>query len=217
MGKSIAVLGLGRYGRKIVEVLSDSDVDVMIADKNESLVSQYSDTVTYAMVGDLSSAETLQGIGLEHMDVVIVDMAKELQASIMSVMVAKELGVELVIAKASTHRIGQILTRIGADEIVYPEEESGLRMAYRLTSESFLDFFDLGGNLCIVEIGVRKDWVGQSLRELNLRSKYGLNVVAIKEEGKAKSHFDPNTPLPAEANLLVIIDHDDLERLEDKI
>ena len=147
------------------------------------------------------------------MDKVVVAMGSDLTSSIMAVMVAKEIGVPYVMAKASDERMGAILTKVGADKIIYPEEESGFRTARVLASESFIDYFDIAGTLCVLEMKPKPEWIGKNLIELNLRSNYKMNVIAIKDKSGTSSSIDPNKPLDADAELFVVVDKKDLHNI----
>ena len=214
MKKSIAVLGLGRFGKKLALGLYENGVDVMAVDRDQKLIDSISDKVTYALVADFSNAESIKGIGLEEMDTVVVAMGSDLTASIMAVMISKELGVPYVMAKASDERMGAILTKVGADEVIYPEEEMGERTARILVFDSFLEFFEIDDNLCMLEMKPKEAWIGKNLKELNLREKYSMNVVAIKNKNGMKSHINPDKPLADDMTLLVIIDKADLKKLK---
>jgi trk system potassium uptake protein TrkA len=214
MAKSIAVIGLGRFGRKLAESLYDMGADVMAVDRNPEIIAAISSRVNYAIEADVSSADALIGMGLGTMDVVVVAMGSDLTASIMSVMVAKEQGVPLVVAKASDKRMGQILTKIGADRIIFPEEETGFRTARTLVMDTFLEFFDIDDNLCLLEIKPKPEWIGKNLIELNLREKYRVNVIAVKDHSEMRSFIDPSRPLEDDTELLVILEKADLNRLK---
>lgn len=213
MSKSIAVFGLGRFGKSLALSLYETGAQVMVVDKNESIIENISDKVTYAVIADLTNPDDIKGIGLEDIDIVVVAMGSDLTASIMSIMVSKELGVKQVIAKASDERMGSILSKVGADRILYPEEESGSRTARILTSDSFMEFFDIDDNLCLLEMKPKKEWVGKTLMELNLRKMYKINVVAIKGHNGMKSYIDPTRKLEENNNLLVVLDKNDLKLL----
>ena len=213
MAKSIAVIGLGRFGRKLAESLYDMGADVMAVDRNPEIIAAISSRVNYAIEADVSSADALIGMGLGTMDVVVVAMGSDLTASIMSVMVAKEQGVPLVVAKAADKRMGQILTKIGADRIIFPEEETGFRTARTLVMDTFLEFFDIDDNLCLLEIKPKPEWIGKNLIELNLREKYRVNVIAVKDHSEMRSFIDPSRPLEDDTELLVILEKADLNRL----
>ena len=213
MSKSIAVFGLGRFGKSLALSLYETGAQVMVVDKNESIIENISDKVTYAVIADLTNPDDIKGIGLEDIDIVVVAMGSDLTASIMSIMVSKELGVKHVIAKASDERMGSILSKVGADRILYPEEESGSRTARILTSDNFMEFFDIDDNLCLLEMKPKKEWVGKTLMELNLRKMYKINVVAIKGHNGMKSYIDPTRKLEENNNLLVVLDKNDLKLL----
>lgn len=213
MNKSIAVFGIGRFGKSLALRLADMGVDVMVVDNNPEDIEKIADKVTYAIEANLTDADAIQALGLDDIDTVVVAMGSDLQASIMSVMVAKEMGVPYVMAKASDERMGAILTKVGADKIIYPEEESGFRTARVLASESFIDYFDIAGTLCVLEMKPKPEWIGKNLIELNLRSNYKMNVIAIKDKSGTSSYIDPNKPLDADAELFVVVDKKDLHNI----
>lgn len=213
MNKSIAVFGIGRFGKSLALRLADMGVDVMVVDNNPEDIEKIADKVTYAIEANLTDADAIQALGLDDIDTVVVAMGSDLQASIMSVMVAKEMGVPYVMAKASDERMGAILTKVGADKIIYPEEESGFRTARVLASESFIDYFDIAGTLCVLEMKPKPEWIGKNLIELNLRSNYKMNVIAIKDKSGTSSSIDPNKSLDADAELFVVVDKKDLHNI----
>lgn len=214
MSKQIAVLGMGRFGKSIALSLSDMGADVMAVDANPDVLEKVADKVTFAIEADLKNAESITGTGIENMDVVVVAMGSDLTASITSVMAAKEVGVPFVMAKAADDRMGAILEKVGADKVIYPEEETGVRTARTLMSDSFMDYFDIDKNLCMLEMHPKEDWVGKNLIELNLREKYHANVVAIKDENKMHAFVDPNRKLEETDELLVLLDKTDIKKLQ---
>ena len=213
MKKSIAVLGLGRFGQFLTSELSKNGADVLIADDNEETVRKYANGVSCAMKADLNDPEVIRGLGLAGVDTAVVAMGSSLDASIMCVMVAKEVGVPHVIAKAASLRMGEILRRVGADEIIYPEKESAELTARRLMSSDFLEFFELGSELCVFSMKPKKEWVGKTLRELNLRGRLKVNVIAMREDGHTSATMDPDRPLSADAELFAVADHEALDKL----
>ena len=214
MSKQIAVLGMGRFGKSIALSLSDMGADVMAVDANPDVLEKVADKVTFAIEADLKNAESITGTGIENMDVVVVAMGSDLTASITSVMAAKEVGVPFVMAKAADDRMGAILEKVGADKVIYPEEETGVRTARTLMSDSFMDYFDIDKNLCMLEMHPKEDWIGKNLIELNLREKYHANVVAIKDENKMHAFVDPNRKLEETDELLVLLDKTDIKKLQ---
>ncbi|SFG41401.1 trk system potassium uptake protein TrkA [Lachnospiraceae bacterium C7] len=213
MNKSIAILGMGQFGSYIAEELSDNGADVLIADKNEEIINQYADKVSYAMTAELSDPKAIEAIGLSNMDVVVVAMGDSLESSIMCVMVAKEEGVPYVIAKASSERMGEILKKVGADEVIYAEKESARSNARKIMSSNFLEFFDLGDDLCVVSMRPLSRWVGKTLSELRLRNKYKINVVAVKKNKSANADINPEDPIEADSQLLIITQKNNLDKL----
>ena len=213
MKKSIAVLGLGRFGQFLTEELCKKGADVLIADEDEETVRRFANKVSCAVKADLNDPEVIRGIGLSGVDTVIVSMGSSLESSIMCVMVAKEIGVPYVIAKAASLRMGEILRRVGADEIIYPEKESAEMTARRLTSSDFLEFFDLGEEVCVCSLRPRKDWIGKTLRELKLRDRFRLNIVAIRENGHTTASLDPDRALTRDCELYAVAERGMLDQM----
>ena len=213
MKKSIAVLGMGRFGQFLTAELSRNGADVLIADDNEENIRKFANEVSCAIKADLNDPEVIRGLGLSGVDTVVVAMGSSLDASIMCVMVAKELGVPYVIAKAASLRMGEILRRVGADEIIYPEKESAETTARRLLSSDFLEFFNLGSEFCVFSMKPKKEWIGKTLRELRLRDRCGLNIVAIRRGGTASAKLDPDQPLVAGTELVAVADQESMEKI----
>ena len=210
MKKSVAVLGLGRFGRSISENLYNMGADVLVVDQDEKLVTEFAPKCTSAICADLTVEEEVKALGLKDMDIVIVSMADNLAASIMSIAVAKEQGVPRVVAKASSDLMSSILLKVGADKILDPEGEGGFRSARILLSSSFMDFFKIDDNMYMVEMSPKKEWLGKSLIELNLRSKSNLNVVAERNKGELWHFIDPKKPIAEESILLIVMEKKDM-------
>ncbi|MBQ8930351.1 MAG: TrkA family potassium uptake protein [Oscillospiraceae bacterium] len=215
MAKSFAVLGMGRFGTSIARSLYESGEDVMAVDKDEDLMEALASKVTYAVTADLSDEDSVKELGLGDMDAVVVATGKDLESSILCVMVAKEQGVPLVLAKARNKRMGDILTRIGADRIIYPEEETGVRIAKSLVSKDFLDFFELSDKLCLIEMKTKEEWIGKNLRQLDLKREYSINIVAIRhgKDGEYNHMINPDTPFAADDTILLIVETKNLFRI----
>ena len=215
MRKSIAILGMGRFGQFLTKELSEKNADVLIADSDSRIINQYAPLVSNAVIVDLTDPDAIRNIGLSNIDVAVVAMGSSIEASIMCVMVAKELGIPHVIAKAASERMGDILKRVGADEIIYPEKESATQTARKLMSQNLLEYYPLGDNLCLVNIVPRTEWLGKTLRELRLRNRYHINVVAIRKRGDTNARIDPELMLTPETELIVIAEPKDLSQLTD--
>ncbi len=213
MKKSFAVIGLGRFGRSIALELYRLGADVMVIDKDEEKINRLSDYVTCAINVDVCDTDALTNVGLSNMDAVIVAMSDYLEPSVMSVITAKDLGVPLVIAKARDELTGNIFDKVGADKVVYPEKESGMRLSRKLLSTDFLEFFELSDTVSLIELMPKKEWVGKSLKELNLRKNYRINVIAIKENNDINVVMDPDEPLKEDCPLVITIKKSDMKRL----
>ena len=210
--KSIAVLGLGKYGCSLAESLYNLGQDVLVADIDEKIIKDMAPKVTSAVCADLSNEEQVSALGLQNMDIVIVCTGGNIAASVMSVSIAKEKGVPVVVAKASSPRMMNLLKRIGADKIIDPEREGGVRSARILASKHIRDYFEIDENLCMVELQPKESWIGHNLLELNLRQKYNMNVAAIKKKGSNWKYVDPTRTLGDDDLLLVIIEKDDINK-----
>lgn len=212
--KSYAIFGLGRYGLTVARELVAGGADVLAIDSNEAIVNSLSAEIPLCKCADVTDPDVLRQLDIGHIDVVIIAMAGSLEATVMATMLCKELGVETVIAKCSNEMHQKILSRVGADQVVFPESESGARLARNLLSAGFVDLLELARDVSMVEIKVQPEWVGKNLMELNLRRKYGINVVAIRLNGEVMINLDPEKPLSKEARLLVIGNPARMEKLK---
>ena len=212
MNKSVAVLGLGKYGKSLAENLYNLGADVLAVDQDEALINDFSERCTAAVCANLTNEDEVALLGLKNMDIVVTAMGSNLAASIMSVAVAKEQGVPVVIAKTSSERMSSILRKVGADKILNPEGEGGARSARILLSSSFKDFFELGEGLYMIEMSPKKEWIGKNLVQLQLRKSMNLNIAAVRERRGKWHHIDPRTPLTADCTLLVIMNKKTMEQ-----
>lgn len=212
--KAFAVLGLGSFGMGAANELTERGAEVLVVDRNERLIEENAKRFTQAVIADLTDPEAIGQLGLGSMDAVIVDMSQDLEASIMCVMVAKEKGVHRVIAKAENKRKSDILKKVGADQIVFPEQESGTRTAFQLMFPDILRFFDLTSDLVIVEMQPREEWCGRTLLELELRKKHGINVIAFRRGDKVYDVRSESDMIRSGESMLIVMTKDNLETLE---
>ncbi len=210
---SYAVFGLGRYGRAVATELVNSGAEVLAVDINEDLVNSASSYLPYCKCADVTDAEVIKKLGIANVDVVIIAIATNLEASVMAVMLCKEAGVKTVIAKCSSEIDYKILKKIGADQVIFPENESGIRLAKSLLSSGFTDIIELSKDVSMVELEVRPEWLGKSLLELNLRRRYSINVVAVIENERITVAIDPEKPLTKAMKLIVIANTTRIEKL----
>ena len=211
--KSYAVIGLGQFGMSVAETLSESDCDVLAVDAREENIQEIADKVTYAVRADVREPEVLRALGVQNVDVAVIAVAENMEASIMATMQAKELGVPYVLAKAMNALHGKILEKIGADRVIYPEQSMGLRVARNLMSGGFLDVFELSTEFSMAEFPVPTEWIGKSLQELQLRESHDINIIAIKVGDDVEINLDPVKPLEADWHLMAIGKNKVLERL----
>ncbi len=213
MKKSYAVFGLGRYGTTIVQELLKNGAEVLAVDVEEEIVEQAKNSIPVCKCADVTNIEVLTQLGIANIDTVIITMANHLEESVMAVMLCKELGVPTVIVKAATEFNKKILLKVGADRVVIPENESGIRLAKEVLHSGFIDIVDISNKISMVELEVHDNWVGKNLIELNLRKKYAINVVAIKTGDEVILSIDPAMPLTKEMLLLVIADVSQISKL----
>ncbi|MCM3693621.1 potassium channel family protein [Neobacillus niacini] len=177
--QSYAVIGLGRFGTSIISKLYEAGQEVMGIDINNELVDDVKSSVTHAVVLDSTDEESLKSVGIRNFDYVIVAIGNDMQASILTVMLLKEIGVKQVIAKAINKRHGQLLEKVGADWVIHPERDMGERVAHQLLSPNVLNYIELSKEYNIEEIIIPPSMKKKSLRELDLRAKYNVNAIAI--------------------------------------
>ena len=206
MEKSIAVLGLGKFGKSLARNLYELGADVLVADADDAVVSEFTSCSTAAICANLNKEEEVLALKLDQVDIAVVTMGSNLAASILCVSVAKEKGVPLVIAKSESNRMTSILKKVGADKVVNPEEEGGARSANILVSSYFHDCFRLDENLMMLEMRPKEEWIGKSLNELNLRKTLNINVIALKEDDKLWNFVDPAKVLDENCLLLVAVE-----------
>ena len=212
--KSYAVFGLGRYGMSIAQELVKSGAEVLAVDNNETIVNLCTGKLPYIKCADVTDIEVIKQLDIANFDVVIIAMAGSLEASVMATMLCKEVGVPNVIVKCASEMHEKILSRVGADKIVFPEKENGIRLAKNLLSSGFVDVIELSKDASMIELDVKSEWVGKSLMELNLRKKYGINIVAMQQDGKVSTYIDPEKPLDKDIRLIVIADPGKLVKLK---
>jgi trk system potassium uptake protein TrkA len=215
MGKKrdFVVFGLGKFGRSVAESLSLNGCDVLAIDKNEEIIQDIASTVTHAVQADVTDQDALTALGVRNFDAAIVAISNDMQSSIMATILVKELGVPYVLAKAQNEIHKKVLEKVGADKVVFPEREIGVRIANNLISENFVDYIELSEDYSIVEISILDEWVGNNLRDLNMRAKYGINVMAIRKGVNITITPGPDVILEEGDILVVIGSNKDLKRI----
>ena len=212
--QTYAVFGLGRYGQAVAEELTKSGTEVLVVDIDESKVRAVAAELPYCKCADVTDGEVLKQLGIANVDVVIIAMASNLEASVLATMHCKELGVKTVIAKCSDETHRKILRKVGADKVVFPESESGIRLAKNLLSSGFVDIIELSRDVAMIHVDVKPEWVGKSLLELDLRRKHAINIVAIRVGEDVITNIDPAKPLEKEMKLVVIANPAKIKKLK---
>ena len=214
MKRTYAVFGLGRYGIAVARELVSNGAEVIAVDSDERIVNAAAAELPICKCADITDPEVIRQLGISNVDVVIISMANNLEASVMAVTLCKEIGVKTVIAKSANEMHQKILTRVGADKVVFPENESGIRLAKNLLSSGFVDMVSLAKNVSIIELDVKPEWVEKNLIELNLRKKYSINVVAIRRGASVSVDIDPLAPMQVDDKLIVIANTERLSKLK---
>ncbi|NDO45538.1 TrkA family potassium uptake protein [Clostridium sp. MD294] len=179
--KQFAVLGLGRFGRSIAKTLSENGAEVLAVDNNMELVQDISEYVTHAVMADITDEADLRNLGLGNFDVVIIATGSHLESSVLAILLAKEMGVPYVIAKALDENHKKILEKIGVDRVILPEREMGVHIANKLLYGNFFELTEISDDVSIAEVIPKKEWIGKSIIESDIRAKYDLNIIAIRQ------------------------------------
>ena len=210
--KSVLLIGLGRFGRHIARKLNDLNHQVMAVDQNEERVNAVLPFVTNAQIGDSTNEEFLSTLGIRNFDTCIVAIGDNFQNSLETASLLKELGAKKVIARASRGVQEKFLLRNGADEVVYPEKQLASWTAIRCTSEHILEYIELDKDYSIFELEIPVEWNGKTGIQLNIRKKYGINILGIRENGQLNMNITPDTLLDSEKSILVLGNQKEIQK-----
>ena len=214
INQTYGVFGLGRYGRAVAEELVKSGAEVIAVDIDNSKVNDAIESIPVCKCADITDDDVIKQLGISEIDVAIISMASNLEASVMATTLCKEAGVKTVIVKCANEMHQKILSRVGADKVVFPESESGIRLAKNLLSSGFVDMIELSDRFSVIELDIKPEWVGKTLINLNLRKKYSLNVIAVKNDNNICIDIDPEKPLEKNTKLIVIADMEKIGKLK---
>ena len=206
------LIGLGRFGRHIAQKLNDLNHEVMAVDQNEQRVNEALPYVTNAQIGDSTSEEFLSSLGIRNFDACSVTIGDNFQNSLETASLLKELGAKKVIARASRGVQEKFLLRNGADEVVYPEKQLAAWTAIRCTSDHILDYIELDGDYSMFELEIPEQWNGKTIIQLNIRKKYGINILGIRENGRLNMNITPDTCLDSGKSILVLGKQKDIQK-----
>ncbi|MFH1538773.1 MAG: TrkA family potassium uptake protein [bacterium] len=201
--KKVAVIGLGRFGITVARELMKMGFDVLAIDQDEQMVNRVVDSVTHALILDSTNRDALLNAGLKTFQTAVVGIGENIEASILTTLLLKEMGVEKVIARAINNYHGIILEKIGADKIVYPEDEIGVKTARAIANPGLIDFMEFGSELSIADTTASENMVGKTLSELQLRNKFGINVIAVKRGEKINGAPGPDDTI-TEGDVLLV-------------
>ncbi len=210
--KSVLLIGLGRFGKHLALQLNLLGHQIMAVDHEEEKVNETLEFVTNAQIGDSTNPAFLKTLGVNNYDLCIVAIGNDFQSSLETTSLLKELGAKFVVARAGRDVQAKFLLRNGADEVVYPERDVAKWAAIRYTSDHVLDYIELDDANSIFEVSVPSDWVGKSVGELDIRKKYHVNILALRQNGETDVAITPETVLSAEQTLLVLGEYRALQR-----
>lgn len=215
--KTFVVIGLGRFGSAVATELSSLGHEVLALDDSEENVQKVADKVTHAVTGDARDSAVLRALGVRNYDCAVVAVGVDVGTSALITLNLKELGVRQVICKAQSHVHRKVLEKIGADRVVFPEHEMGVKLAQGLSSSNVLNFIELSEDFGIVETTVPKDWLGKNLIELNVRARYKVNIIAVREKGQEAFNVTPgpSTIMEAGDTVVALGRTEDVNRLQD--
>ena len=207
------VVGLGRFGRAIAETLCQDGAEVLGVDRRMDLVEEMRDVLTHTIQLDAMDRDALAALGVQDFDIAFVTMGSDIRASGTIVLQLKELGAKNVIAKAQDEFHGRMLEKLGADQVLFPERDMGRRVAHNLVSGNIIDYLELSSQYSMAEIRPKREWVGKALKQLEMRNRLGINVVAIRSGDELNAMPMPDTTLGEDDVLLVVTSEETLKKL----
>lgn len=213
MKKQYAVLGLGRFGSKVARELFYRKQEVIVVDHDESKIQAIKDEVTNAFLGDIADEQSLLEAGVSDCDVVVIAESSNIEANIIATQICKNLGIKKVICKAKNTIHGNILKKLNADVIVFPEQDTAIKLVNKLTSEGILDYFELGGELSIVGIIAPEYMINKTLGDLDMRKRFNVTVLGIKRGEEIVFNLTADTKIVANDVLIAFGEADSLKKL----
>lgn len=215
--RTIGILGLGIFGQSVLKTLQDQDVDIIAIDDHADVINQYESMITTGIVGDITEMDLLDAADIGTCDTVVIATGENLESSVLAVMHCKALGVEHVIAKVKNEVTKEVLEKIGADLVILPEVEAGMSLAKMILFQHQIEVFQLDEEVVVVEFTVPASWVGKSIRDLEIRDQYQLNIIGYRdgEDQPLRSQLGPDFVWPAEVHVMAVTDNQYLDRIQD--
>lgn len=213
MDKNVIVLGIGRFGEATATKLYEKGIYVTAVDNNYKKIEKIANSVSSAIQADITEEVAMKSLGISNYDIAIIATGADLEASIQATLICKDSGIKQVIAKAISKSHARILTKIGADKIVFPELDTGERLAKMISGKNILDLTQFSSDYSLCEVKAKKEWIGKTLIELDFRNKYKVNVIAFKSRQNMILDFDPNLPIEKDDSLIVIGSNENADKL----
>ena len=211
--KNILIIGLGRFGKHLAEKFTELGDEVMVIDHNEESVQELMNTVTYAQVGDCMKEEVLRSLGVNNFDICFVCMGEDFQSSLEITDLLKTLGAKYVVSKAGRDIHAKFLLKNGADEVIYPEKDMALKTAVKYSSNHLVDYFEISNDVAVYEIHVPENWVEKTIIGLDVRGKYHMNILAIRDtDGNLDAQPLPTHTFRDGERIIVLSDHANIKR-----
>ena len=214
--KNYVVIGCGRFGSSVAKTLYSLGHEVLAIDKNEEKVQNIAEQVTHAVEADCTDENVLRSLGIRNFDVAVISIGSDIQSSIMATLIAKELGVHYVLCKAQNELQAKVLYKIGADRVVFPERDMGIRVARNLVSQNVLEYIELDPHYSIAEIVAPSKWIGKTIGALDLRANYGINVMAVKHGMQINISPEADDVLKPGDILVVIGKNEQINKVEER-
>ena len=214
--RTIGILGLGIFGQSVLKTLQDQDVDIIAIDDHEDVINQYESMITTGIVGDITELDLLDAADIGNCDTVVIVTGENLESSVLAVMHCKALGVENVIAKVKNEVTKEVLEKIGADLVILPEVEAGMSLAKMILFQHGIEVFQLDEAVLVVEFTVPASWVGKSIRDLEIRDQYQLNIIGYRdaEDQPLRSQISPDFIWPEGVRVMAVTDNQYLDRIQ---
>ena len=215
--RTIGILGLGIFGQSVLKTLQDQDVDIIAIDDHADVINQYESMITTGIVGDITEMDLLDAADIGTCDTVVIATGENLESSVLAVMHCKALGVEHVIAKVKNEVTKEVLEKIGADLVILPEVEAGMSLAKMILFQHGIEVFQLDEAVVVVEFTVPASWVGKSIRDLEIRDQYQLNIIGYRdaEDQPFRSQIGPDFIWPERVRVMAVTDNQYLDRIQD--
>ena len=215
--RTIGILGLGIFGQSVLKTLQDQDVDIIAIDDHEDVINQYESMITTGIVGDITELDLLDAADIGNCDTVVIATGENLESSVLAVMHCKALGVERVIAKVKNEVTKEVLEKIGADLVILPEVEAGMSLAKMILFQHGIEVFQLDEEVVVVEFTVPASWVGKSIRDLEIRDQYQLNIIGYRnaEDQPLQIQISPDFIWPEGVRVMAVTDNQYLDRIQD--